>query len=514
MITGTVIPGVHVHVNEAPVSRAAQLVSAATLMAVVNSPWGPANQPTAVPSFAEYRRVFGGLDLNSRGGDAVYAYFNVFAGFLALLVRVVGPAAALSSLTVKDRGVGAAQKDTLKFESRYYPGAGVDILVTVEADGANAVKITERSVFLGVMKVHRNVTMSAADIARVNRDAVLIKLTNMNSTNVAPTNVAPTNLPAVTAETALTGGTDDFASLTDASYIGADNGTTKTGLTCFNSEDFGTGTVALPGVTTENARVALYAHAERYFRIAAPDLASGLTKDQAVAIRQAHSSSFAALHWPQVRFLDFAGSGLEKLYPTSGFFAGALAEADARVGIWQAPANQYGRIRGALGPELSAAGQQQVDDNTRGYLGQNQINPVAVMFGEVKFYDELLITADTRVQMIHERRVLNYLYYEIKRSLQNLPFRTIDGSGRLFKEARRVVEQVCRELWDQGRGGLYGATEKAAFRVVCDESNNPRESLDRQELNVNVDVVPSPTARFVNVGLDSRPITVDLTTLQ
>lgn len=509
MITGQTTPGVSVNTNTAPVTRAAQLQASSKLMAAINSLWGPANVVTTVSSFADGVRQFGPLDANSRGMDDLYIYFNVFQGYLAQVVRVVGPAAALSSHIFKDRGVGIAQKDTLKVESKYFPGAGVDILVTIDDDGAGFVKITERSVALNALKVHRKVSMAAADIARVNQEAVLIKLTDQVSTNAAPT-----NLPAVAAETALAGGTDDFVSLTDADYIGTDAGGVKTGLQCFNTEDYGTGTVALPGVTTENARVALYAHAENYRRVAAPDLASGLSKDDVVAIRAAHSSMFACLHWPNVRMLDFAGSGLERLYPTSGFVAGALSEAEAQVGVWQAPAGVFGRIRGALGVELTAGGQPQVDDSTRGYLGENQVNPVAVLHGEVKLFDDLVITADSRVQMIHEIRVLNYLYYELKRSLQNLPFRTIDGSGRLFGEARRVCEQVCRELWDKGRGGLYGATEAEAFHVVCDASNNPPESLDRQELNVNVDVRISPTARRVNVNLDSRPLTVDLKTLK
>jgi phage tail sheath protein FI len=509
MITGSTTPGVNVDVNDAPVSRAAQSQPASKAMIVINSLWGPANVVTTTSSFSDSARQFGPLDPNSRGLDFLYAYFNVFAGYLAQVVRVVGPAATLAHLTIKDRGVGAAQKDTVKVESKYFPGAGLDVLVTVEDDGAGFVKITERSVALNVKKVHRQVSMAAADIARVNQEAALIKLTDLASTNPAPT-----NLPSLTAETALAGGTDDFASLTDASYIGTDNGVTKTGLQCFNTEDYGTGTVALPGVTTEAARVALYAHAEAYRRLAAPDLATGLTKDDVVAVRVAHSSMFACLHWPNVRMLDFAGSGLEKIYPTSGFVAGAIAESEARIGVWQAPAGQFGRVRGAIGVELSAAGQPQVDDSTRGYLGDNQVNPIAPLNGDIKLYDDLVITDDSRVQMIHEIRVLNYLYYAIKASLQNLPFRTIDGSGRLFGEARRVVEQVCRELWNKGRGGLYGKTEAEAFRVVCDSSNNPPESLDRQELNVDVDVRISPTARRVNVSLNNRPITVDLKTLQ
>lgn len=509
MLTGSTTPGVSVNVNSTPVSRAAQRQAASKLMVVINSLWGPAGVVKTVSSYADGARQFGPLNTNSRGMETIYSYFNVMRGYLSQVVRVVGPGATLASKTYKDRGVGAAQKDTLKVESRYYPGAGVDIRVTVADDGAGFVKITERSVALNVLKVHRKVAMAAADIARVNQEAVLIKLTDMASTNVSPT-----NLPVVTAEATLAGGTDDFASLTDASYIGTDAGGVKTGLQCFATEDYGTGCVALPGVTTENARVALYAHAEQFRRVALPDLASGLDKDDVVAIRAQHSSSFAALHWPLVRYPDFAGTGLEKVYPTSGFVAGAIAEAHAAVGVWQAPANIYGRIRGALGVELTTEGQPQVDDSTRGFLGENQVNPIANLNGEVKLYDGLVITADPRVQMIHEAVVLNYLYYEIKRSLQNLPFRTIDGSGRLFNETRRVCEQICRELWDKGRGGLYGATEAEAFRVVCDASNNPAESLDRQELNVSVEVRISPTARRINVNLDNRPITFDLKTLQ
>src|SRR5437868_13763132 len=113
MITGQTTPGVNVHTNTAPVTRAAQLQASSKFMPVINSLWGPVHVPTTTSSFADSVRQFGPLDPNSRGMDALYAYFNVFQGYLAQVVRVKGPAAALASHTFTDRGLGIAHEDTL-----------------------------------------------------------------------------------------------------------------------------------------------------------------------------------------------------------------------------------------------------------------------------------------------------------------------------------------------------------------------------------------------------------------
>ncbi|HEX8747391.1 MAG TPA: hypothetical protein VF717_09330 [Pyrinomonadaceae bacterium] len=501
-ITGSSTPGVHVGVNDSPVARPSQLETNSRLLAVGYSPWGPVNQPVNITGFEDYRRQFGGLHANSALGDAMYIFFNVFPGDRAVVVRVVGAAAAVATKTIKDRGVDEAEDDTLRIDAKY-PSSSVEVRFKIEAGTeANTVRLTVWSNKLDLMESYNNLKMDAASLAIVNAASKLVKLTNLASANAAPA-----NLPDLTAETLLVGGSDDFAGLSDASFIGAGAGTAEaTGLQVLNSEEFGPGQVALPGVTTDAAHAALEAHGLAYQRLPLHDAAEGLDKDEVKDVRDA--ITFGGLHWPRVVMLDFAGSGVRKFYPTSAFAAGACAKADS-IGVFKAPAGLTGLIPGALGIETYSTGLAQMDDNTRAFLNENQINAIVPFRGQgIRIYGERLISPDSRVQMIHEIRTLNYLYYQLKASLQNIPFQTIDGSGQLFREAKSVCESICRQLWRAG--GLYGATEEEAFLVVCDQQNNPAESLDQQVLNVKVDVRISPTAERVNVSLNQQPLTVKL----
>jgi phage tail sheath protein FI len=47
------------------------------------------------------------------------------------------------------------------------------------------------------------------------------------------------------------------------------------------------------------------------------------------------------------------------------------------------------------------------------------------------------------------------------------------------------------------QGALVGATPEQAFYVVCDESNNPRSSVDEGKLIVEVGIAPVKPAEFV-----------------
>ncbi len=509
VLIGSAAPGVTARLNAGQIARPAQEETAARAFAVGFSGWGPVNTPTVVNSWREFTQRFGSFNLNSFLTDFCYIFFNLFPGNEAVICRVVGASAAVATATIQDRGTGAGQHPTLRIDAKY-PSSTIDVRYTIEAGTlANTFKLTVRSLALNTgREVYDNLIVDAASILSVNQASKLVQLTNLASANAAPT-----NLPTLAVEAILAGGSDDFASLTDASFIGTDTGTARSGLQAFNSEEWGTGQVAIPGITTESAHAALIAHAETFKRLAILDEAAGSDKAAVVTTRNLYGTNHGAIYWPRVDLLDFSGSGLRKLYPPSGFVAGACAKADLEVGTHQAPANKYGAIPSALDVERYASGMAQTDDGTRAYLNQHQVNVITPLPEQgVKIYGARVMTGDNRVQMVHEIRTLNLIYYQLKRTYQSIPFSVIDGTGKLFREVRSLSESYLRTLWRAG--ALFGAKQEEAFIVVCDTTNNTPDTLNAQKLYVQVGVKLSPTAEMVIVDIDSVPLNQDLSVLQ
>jgi uncharacterized protein len=520
-ITGSAAPGVHVNINTAQVGRISPFESSDVFMAVGYSPWGAVNQATYVTGIADYARQFGGLNANSNLGNALNLFFRE-GGTVALVVRVVGGAAAVATHTYNDRA--GTPLATLRIDAKY-PSTSKRVYATIEAGTlANTVKLTFRSPDLPLPteiwdNVKLTLTQSESDaiasnqsalttIAQINDKSNLVKLTNLNSATVAPN-----NLPALVAETLLTGGNDDFAGLSAASYIGTDDGTTQTGLQVLNTEEFGPGQVALPGVTTTAAHLALAAHALAYKRFAILDLAPGSTKDDAITERRLLDSSYAALYFPPTLIAyDLAGSGVKKNYPLSGAIAGVFARAEHEIGVHKAPANY--QLFTAIDVERNSAGTSQTNEATRALLNSNQVNVVTPLSEEgIKVYGARVLTNYGLVSAIHEQRVINQAYYELKKSYRSLVFGVLDASGRIFREAKSISEQYLREIFRAGALTSTTGKESDSFVVLCDLTNNPPDSLAQHLLNVDIGMHIVGMAEMIFVTINSVPLSTSLADL-
>lgn len=506
LVIENTLPGVTVLVNTAQVARPIERQPTSTGFVVGYSPWGPVNTPRVVTSWPDFVRQFGGFDANSFIDDFNYTFFNLFPGKQAWICRVVGDAAAKATKTLNDRA--GTPLPTIKVDAKY-PSSKVDIKVTVEAGtAANSVHLTFRSVFLNRKEVFDDFKVDAASIDLVNQRSKLVDLTNLNSATAAPN-----NLPAIMAETPLAGGDDDFAGLAAADYIGADSGLPggKTGLQTFKDEQLGTGQVAIPGITTDEAHAALLAHAEAYHRLALLDPPFGSDKQDVADIRALYGSWYGAIYWPWVEMLDFEGSGLRKFYAPSAFAAGACAKADREIGTHKAPANY--QIPGALGVEKASNGQTQTDDNTREFLNGKEVNVITPLPEQgVKIYGARVITGDRRVIMVHEIRLLNLFYYSAKIGYQWAVFQVVDPQGRLFRDLRATGESFLKPYWEAG--ALFGKKKEEAFIVVADDSNNPPEELDAQRVHVQWGVRISPTSEIVIIHIDNVRLFQSLDVLQ
>lgn len=412
----------------------------------------------------------------------------------------------------------APGRNTLQLTAKY-PSSLADISATITAGTApDTIKLTLRSVYLQRLEPFDNLKIDQASIDKINQKSKMVDAANENSVS----NV-PDNLPALLVATALTGGDDDFAGLTVADFIGVDTGLPggKTGLQALNDEILnglgGTGQVAIPGITTDAAHAALDEHAARFQRFAIIDPPFGSDKQDAIEIREQYGTAYTALYWPWVLFRDIAGGNLAQFYPPSGFIAAACAHVDRTIGAHKAPANI--QIPGALGVERSDNGQSQTDDNTRELLNGKDINVITPLPEQgVKIYGARVMKAagETRVQMVHERRLLNKFYYSGKIGYQWAVFAVVDSQGRLFRDMIASGNAFLRPYY--AAGALFKplnptAADDKPFLVVADASNNPDEELALQRVHVDWRVHISPTAEVVILGIDSVPLIQSLASL-
>lgn len=500
------LPGVIAIINAGQVARPIERQPSSTFFVAGYAPWGPANTPTVVTSWADYVRTFGGFDPNSYLDDSLYAFFNVFPGKQAVVCRVVGAAKALGTLNLKDRSASAGL-NTLRVDAKY-PSTRADILITV-ADGTatDTFKLTVRSVFLNRKEIHDNVKIADVNtLTRVNQNSELIAVANLNSATAAPG-----NNPRVLAETALAGGSDDFAGLAAGDYVGTDDGNTKTGLQAFKDEQLGGGQVAIPGMTSSTIHAALVAHAEAYHRLALLDPPLASDKAAVATIRALYGTWYGAIYWPWVQLQDFEQSGLLKFYPPSGFAAGACAQVDRTIGVHKAPANIS--IPGALDVEHNASGGAQTDETTRELLNSKDVNVITPLPQQgVRIYGARVMTADRRVAFVHQIRLLNELYYAGKLAYAWAVFQVADGNGRFFRDLRSTGRNFLESFW--AAGALHGKKREDAFLVIADESNNPPQQLENGIVHVQWAVKISPTAERIVLNIDNVPLFQDIGVLQ
>ncbi len=490
-------PGVTAVVNAGQVSRPLERQPSSTAFVVGFANWGPVGVKKVITSWADYLRVFGGFHPLGYLAEAAYVFFNLFAGRQIVAVRAAGTTVK-GTATRTNRAVTPLA--TFKFDAKH-PSSTVDIRVTItDTTDTNTVDIQVKSLALKITENYKD-----ADL----RDASQVALINSNSKLVDVSLVAA----AVTGATGrpvagtflLVGGDDGSASFVTTTF--------GTYLAQFEDENLGTGQVAIPGYSGSAVNAALIAHAENYNRLAILDPVLGDAPTDVVDDFALARSSFAAAYYPFVEMLSLDGSGVKKFYPPSIVALGACARVDRTIGTHKAPANIIVPL--ALDVERNSDGTSVIDDNVRELLNANQINAIAPLQGEgIKIYGARVLypAGETRVRFVHERRMLNLIYYTAKIGYSYAVFAVVDGMGRLFRDLKASGQNFLRNLWRDG--ALYGQTEEEAFLVVADETNNPPDELEQGRVHVQLGVKLSPTAEIIIVNIDSVPLSQDLSVLQ
>ena len=172
--------------------------------------------------------------------------------------------------------------------------------------------------------------------------------------------------------------------------------------------------------------------------------------------------------------------------PLNGDIAGLSARTDLIADSWYSPAGfNRGTIRGAVKLAYNPNKTQRDD------LYRNRVNAVVTFPGQgtVLFGDKTGLSAPSAFDRINVRRLFIVLEKAISTASKFQLFEFNDEFTRA--NFRNIVEPFLREV--QGRRGITD------FLVVCDETNNTGEVIDRNEFIAEIFVKPARSINFITL---------------
>jgi len=188
--------------------------------------------------------------------------------------------------------------------------------------------------------------------------------------------------------------------------------------------------------------------------------------------------------------------GAEIMVPPSTIALRTLAYNDSISYQWMAPAGfTRGLVTNASSVgylddqgEFKAA---MLNNGQRDLLYNNKINPIAYIpnRGLVVYGQKTRHNLDTSLDRINVARLINYLRYNLDNISKPFLFEPNDFQTR--DSVKTTFERFLADL--VGLRGLYD------FVVVCDDSNNTPERIDRHELWVDIAIQPVQAIEFIYI---------------
>ena len=179
-------------------------------------------------------------------------------------------------------------------------------------------------------------------------------------------------------------------------------------------------------------------------------------------------------------------SDVFRYVPLNGDIAGLCARTDITNDTWFSPA---GLNRGIIRSVVKLAFNP--NKAQRDVLYPARINPVVTFPGQgtVLFGDKTGLTSPSAFDRINVRRLFITLEKAISTASKFSLFEFNDEFTRA--QFRNLVEPFLREV--QGRRGITD------FLVVCDETNNSSDVVDRNEFQAEIFIKPAKSINFITL---------------
>ena len=287
----------------------------------------------------------------------------------------------------------------------------------------------------------------------------------------------------------LTGGVDDYAGITA--------GNIQTGYALFANDQLDISLVLLGKATAATATYVISSVVEvRKDAVAfiSPEAANGSYISDAsatpvadiITYRTALPSSSYAILDSGYKFQYDRYNDKYRYVPLNGDVAGLAARTDYAQDPWYSPA---GANRGQIKNVVKLAFNP--NRTQRDSLYQKGVNPVVTFPGEGTqlFGDKTLLSAPSAFDRINVRRLFIVLEKAISIAAKAQLFEFNDSFTRA--QFKNQIEPFLRDV--QGRRGITD------FRVVCDETNNTGEVIDRNEFVASIFIKPNRSINFINL---------------
>ena len=173
--------------------------------------------------------------------------------------------------------------------------------------------------------------------------------------------------------------------------------------------------------------------------------------------------------------------------PLCGDIAGLCARTDNVADSWFSPGGfNRGQIRGAVKLAFNP------NQTQRDELYKARVNPVVTFPGQgtVLFGDKTAQAKPSAFDRINVRRLFITLEKAISTAAKFQLFEFNDEFTRA--QFRNLVEPFLRDV--QGRRGL------SDFSVICDDSNNTADVIDRNEFRADIFVKPARSINFIQLN--------------
>ena len=137
--------------------------------------------------------------------------------------------------------------------------------------------------------------------------------------------------------------------------------------------------------------------------------------------------------------------------------------------------------------------QDNVRESLRDTLYSNRINPISFFNGSgiLNYGNKTRATSPSALDRINVARLTGYLRSQLQQIATSYVFEPNDKITR--DELKQQVEQTLNDL--VAKRGVYD------YLVVCDETNNTNDRIDRNELYVDVAIEPTKSAEFIFIPI-------------
>ena len=213
---------------------------------------------------------------------------------------------------------------------------------------------------------------------------------------------------------------------------------------------------------------------------------SNTQKDNVLDFYTSRSSSSYCVFDSGYKYMYDRYNDVYRFVPLNGDIAGLAARTDLVADSWFSPAGfNRGNVRGSVKLAFNPTKSQ------RDELYMKRINPVVTFPGQgtVLFGDKTALSSPSAFDRINVRRLFITLEKAISTASKFQLFEFNDEFTRA--NFRAIVEPFLREV--QGRRGITD------FLVVCDNTNNTGDVIDRNEFVAEIFVKPNRSINFIKL---------------